>query len=80
MKNKILAATQTAQSNNFAANKEISSYPAPKQLATPTDLDPKDVKKIVAAVNPLIADAFALYLKTKNFHWHLSGSVGLVFE
>jgi starvation-inducible DNA-binding protein len=74
MKNKTTAATQTAQSNNNAAAKEISAYPAPKQLATPTGLDPKDVKKIVAAVNPLIADAFALYLKTKNFHWHLSGS------
>lgn len=74
MKNKTPAATQTAQSNNNAATEEISSYPTPQQLATPTGLDPKDVKKVVAAVNPLIADAFALYLKTKNFHWHLSGS------
>lgn len=49
-------------------------YPAPKQLATPTDLKPEEVEKICAAVNPLIADAFALYTKTKNFHWHLSGS------
>src|ERR1700682_2657466 len=49
-------------------------YPAPKELATPTDLKPNEVQRIVEAVNPLIADAFALYTKTKNFHWHLAGS------
>ena len=49
-------------------------FPAPSALATPTDLKKEEVKKIVEAVNPLIADAFALYTKTKNFHWHLSGS------
>jgi starvation-inducible DNA-binding protein len=43
------------------------------ELDTPTDLSPEAVDKISAAVNPLIADAFALYLKTKNFHWHVSG-------
>jgi len=48
-------------------------YPAPKDLATPTDLTPQEVQRIVEAVNPLIADAFALYTKTKNFHWHLAG-------
>jgi starvation-inducible DNA-binding protein len=41
-------------------------------LGTPTDLSPANVKAI-AALNPLVADAFALYLKTKNFHWHVSG-------
>jgi starvation-inducible DNA-binding protein len=54
--------------------KRISSYPAPKHLATPTDLKPDEVRAVVEAVNPLIADAFALYVKTKNFHWHVSGS------
>ncbi|MBF6593467.1 MAG: DNA starvation/stationary phase protection protein [Thermaceae bacterium] len=49
-------------------------YPAPKVLSTPTDLEPQEVQAIVEAINPLVADAFALYLKTKNFHWHLSGS------
>ena len=47
---------------------------SPKQLATVTDLKPEEVQSITDAVNPLIADAFALYVKTKNFHWHLSGS------
>jgi starvation-inducible DNA-binding protein len=53
---------------------KIESDPVPKQLATPTDLSPQETKAITEAVNPLIADAFALYVKTKNFHWHLYGS------
>ena len=53
---------------------KVESYPAPAQLATETDLSPQEVKAITEAVNPLIADAFALYVKTKNFHWHLYGS------
>lgn len=46
----------------------------PRELSTPTDLAPDASQAISAAVNPLIADAFALYLKTKNFHWHLATS------
>jgi starvation-inducible DNA-binding protein len=42
-------------------------------LDTPTDLAPVAVEKISASLNVLLADAFALYLKTKNFHWHVSG-------
>jgi starvation-inducible DNA-binding protein len=42
-------------------------------LDTPTDLPPAATEKISAALNTLLADAFALYLKTKNFHWHVSG-------
>jgi starvation-inducible DNA-binding protein len=42
-------------------------------LDTPTDMSPEAVKKISASLNVLLADAFALYLKTKNFHWHVSG-------
>lgn len=44
------------------------------KLATPTDLDPADVAKVAEALNGLAADAFVLYMKTKNFHWHMSGS------
>src|SRR5271170_1828185 len=43
-------------------------------LKTPTDLTPKAVADICDALRPLLADVFALYLKTKNFHWHMSGS------
>jgi starvation-inducible DNA-binding protein len=42
-------------------------------LDTPTDLDDKAVAEISKALNGLLADSFALYLKTKNFHWHVSG-------
>lgn len=52
----------------------IWSYPAPKALATPTDLKPDEVSAVVEVVNVLIADAFALYMKTKNFHWHVASS------
>lgn len=57
-----------------ATKTHIKSSPAPAQLATVTDLTPQEVQAVTEAVNPLIADAFALYVKTKNFHWHLSGS------
>ena len=43
-------------------------------LATPTDLQPDAVLDVAGALNVLLADMFALYLKTKNFHWHVSGS------
>jgi starvation-inducible DNA-binding protein len=43
-------------------------------LDTPTDLKSAAVQDIVGALNVLLADMFALYLKTKNFHWHVSGS------
>src|ERR1700712_5629190 len=42
-------------------------------LDTPTDLPQAAVDKISASLNTLLADAFALYMKTKNFHWHVSG-------
>jgi starvation-inducible DNA-binding protein len=42
-------------------------------LATPTDLKAAATKDISAALNAMLADVFALYLKTKNFHWHASG-------
>ena len=42
-------------------------------LRTPTDLDAAATKDVSAAMNGLLADVFALYLKTKNFHWHMSG-------
>ncbi len=42
-------------------------------LHTPSDLGQQAVKDITGALTVLLADVFALYLKTKNFHWHLSG-------
>jgi starvation-inducible DNA-binding protein len=43
-------------------------------LTTPTDLTRSATKDITGAMNAILADVFALYLKTKNFHWHMSGS------
>jgi len=42
-------------------------------LATPTDLDAKATRDVAGAMNAILADVFTLYLKTKNFHWHMSG-------
>src|SRR6202790_1129717 len=42
-------------------------------LLTPTDLGPNATRDAAAALNLLLADVFALYMKTKNFHWHMSG-------
>ncbi len=42
-------------------------------LATPSDLGPEAIQNLTGALNALLADVFALYLKTKNFHWHISG-------
>jgi len=42
-------------------------------LATPTDLSTAATRDITGAMNAILADVFALYLKTKNFHWHMSG-------
>jgi starvation-inducible DNA-binding protein len=50
----------------------MSSAKTPR-LSTPTDLGANAVKDISGAVNALLADVFAIYLKTKNFHWHMSG-------
>lgn len=55
-----------------------STSEAPKSsvnaaLATPTDLSNKSTQPVIAELNKLVADAFALYVKTKNFHWHMSG-------
>jgi starvation-inducible DNA-binding protein len=42
-------------------------------LVTPTDLKPKATRDIAGGMNAILADVFALYFKTKNFHWHMSG-------
>lgn len=51
--------------------KAVEKRKAP--LATPSDLGDNAVRDISGAMNELLADVFALYLKTKNFHWHMSG-------
>jgi starvation-inducible DNA-binding protein len=61
-----------AKENQMPKNKHApSSRVAP--LQTPTDLKSNAVQDIAGALNVLLADMFVLYLKTKNFHWHVSG-------
>ena len=43
------------------------------KVNVPDGFDPEQIKNLSSVLNALLADAFALYLKTKNFHWHLSG-------
>src|SRR5215469_11693432 len=52
---------------------EQSTSPRVARLGTPSALGPNATRDISAALNVLLADVFALYLKTKNFHWHISG-------
>lgn len=59
-----------------AAAKAATAKAAPRRapaLATPSDLSNNATRDLSAALNRLLADVFALYLKTKNFHWHVSG-------
>ncbi|MBD9679755.1 DNA starvation/stationary phase protection protein [Pseudomonas sp. PDM18] len=59
-----------------AAAKPVAAKAAPRRapaLATPSDLSKNATRDLSAALNRLLADVFALYLKTKNFHWHVSG-------
>lgn len=59
-----------------SAAKPAAAKAAPRRapaLATPSDLSKNATRDLSAALNRLLADVFALYLKTKNFHWHVSG-------
>ena len=61
-----MAKKDSAKQNDLALRREAS-------LITPTDLGSKASKNIAGGMNGILADVFALYLKTKNFHWHMSG-------
>ena len=52
---------------------QIAENSKAAKINMPDGFDAQVVEKIANALNPLLADAFALYLKTKNFHWHMSG-------
>src|SRR5256885_5594108 len=58
---------------SIVSKNSIKSEKVSPDLETPTDLPQAAVDKVSAALNTLLADAFALYLKTKSFHWHVSG-------
>jgi starvation-inducible DNA-binding protein len=61
----------------IAVNNKVRALDTRRKVApsldTPTDLSDQAVRELSAKLNGILADAFALYLKTKNFHWHVSG-------
>jgi starvation-inducible DNA-binding protein len=54
-------------------HKQTVAHDGSPRLKTPTDLASNASKDIAGALNAILADTFALYMKTKNFHWHVSG-------
>jgi starvation-inducible DNA-binding protein len=68
-----IAAVSGFLTGRFNVSKASKSAKVSPDLDTPTDLPQDAVDKISASLNTLLADAFALYMKTKNFHWHVSG-------
>src|SRR3546814_11629665 len=47
---------------------------APAQLKNPTGVERNAIGTVAEALNAILADSYALYIKTKNFHWHVSGT------
>src|SRR4030095_5808786 len=78
-KNEFDRANRTTTSTNETMKKSNSRktiqllHRRDAPLETRTDLTPSATKDIAAAMNAILADVFALYVKTKNFHWHMSG-------
>jgi len=59
--------------NTSATHRQALKDRQAAPLATSTDLESDATRDIAGALNAVLADVFALYLKTKNFHWHMSG-------
>src|SRR3974377_1471207 len=58
---------------NNSTKRQVLEQRRRAPVDTPTDLSAEATRDIAGAMNAILADVFALYLKTKNFHWHLSG-------
>src|ERR1700685_611885 len=65
-----MAKTTEAKETSARTSKDVHVR---ERLGTPTDLKSEATRDISAALAGLLADVFALYVKTKNFHWHMSG-------
>jgi starvation-inducible DNA-binding protein len=66
---------ETAKSEKPRTEAKVETLRAKRRmtLATPSNFDAEAIKEIAGALSILLADVFALYMKTKNFHWHMSG-------
>jgi starvation-inducible DNA-binding protein len=71
------ASTVSSNSRGDAVNNKVRAFDARRKAApsldTPTDLSSEAVGEISQKLNVVLSDVFALYMKTKNFHWHVSG-------
>ena len=65
--------TQTAQQTTHQTTHRSAAVKEASKTDSRDGFTPEQVKTLSSALNPLLADFFALYLKTKNFHWHMSG-------
>jgi starvation-inducible DNA-binding protein len=63
----------TGSTGDGTMNLRETGFNQPGTLATPQAFEPNAVEKISSAMTVVLADMFALYVKTKNFHWHVSG-------
>jgi starvation-inducible DNA-binding protein len=63
----------TPMANKVSSKQNDLAHRREAPLVTPTDLGARASKDIAAGMNAILADVFGLYLKTKNFHWHMSG-------
>jgi starvation-inducible DNA-binding protein len=63
----------TLMANKVSSKQNDLAHRREAPLVTPTDLGTRASKDIAAGMNAILADVFGLYLKTKNFHWHMSG-------
>jgi starvation-inducible DNA-binding protein len=67
------AITEETMTTTLTTKREELTRRRESPLSTPTDLKGGATRDIAAAMNGILADVFALYVKTKNFHWHMSG-------
>jgi starvation-inducible DNA-binding protein len=70
---KLSTITPTTAKSTRSGSAAETGTSSRERLATPTDLSDEARAKVAGALNAILADTFALYLKTKNFHWHVSG-------
>src|ERR1700691_2940144 len=66
--------TKTTAAKETSARTSKEDVYVRERLGTPTDLKSEATRDISAALAGLLADTFAIYMKTKNFHWHMSGA------
>ncbi len=71
-KHSVATGSKAANKVDISRSSMKKSNPV-SRLNTPSDLSAEGITKIQQALNPMLADVFALYMKTKNFHWHMSG-------